>query len=314
MDEQFFEDVPCPLCGSEGGAVTYPIDRQYAEKLSGVHVVRDMKIGVAICTSCAHQFIHPCPRPEFLTLYYSVYMTAAKNGFYRARQANDIPATFQAHYQPWLVQMRNLLTTNAPVLLDIGCGLGMFLRLARGNGFIVRGLEPNADAVHYLKTEHDIHAYNALLESYSGSEKFDVISMWDLLEHLAHPTAAIKQVHAMLNPSGLLALEIPVRDSLLHWVAKALFRLSFGRVTRPLFLTYGVHHLQYFSEKSIVSFLEGNGFDVCECNRAETDISALKRSDSSLKGWSYNIVLGSLFFFAKIIKKENKIIVLARKK
>lgn len=137
--------------------------------------------------------------------------------------------------------------------------------------------------------------------------------MWDLLEHLAHPTKAIKQVHAMLNPGGLLALEVPVRDSLLHWIAKASYRLSFGWIVRPVYLVCGVHHLQYFSERSVKVFLEQCDFQVIECCRAETDISALKRNNPGLKSRAYNMILETLFFLARILKKENKIVIIAKK-
>ncbi len=310
----YFSINQCPICESRDTKVHYPIDSKYAEGLSGIHGVGTMAIGVAACKNCKHQFIQPCPRPNFLTRYYSSYMSKAKVGFYQARYASDIPDSFRNHYEPWLKRIQSLLSNQSPVLLDIGCGLGMFLRLARNSGFKVRGLEPNAEAVKYLNTEHNIHAYNTLLEDYNGHETFDVICMWDLLEHLANPGLAVKKVNKILNPGGLLVLEIPVRDSLLHWVAKVLYKMSFGCVTRPLFLTYGVHHLQYFSEKSIVSFLERNSFEVCECSRTETDISALKQSGHSFYNIAYNAILVSLFALARIFHKENKVILLTMKK
>ncbi|MDX8377182.1 MAG: methyltransferase domain-containing protein, partial [Mariprofundales bacterium] len=89
--------------------------------------------------------------------------------------------------------------------------------------------------------------------------------MWDLLEHLADPVLAINKVHEVLGESGLFILEIPVRDSLLHWVAKLVYKFSLGKVKRPLFLTYGIHHLQYFSTKSINNILIQNGFSIVKC-------------------------------------------------
>lgn len=60
--------------------------------------------------------------------------------------------------------MRTTLGVSDPVLLDVGCGLGMFLRLARDHGFTVRGLEPNTEAVERLQAEYEIFVHNTLLE------------------------------------------------------------------------------------------------------------------------------------------------------
>ncbi len=308
----YFTWMSCPLCGGSVSKVFYPIDKKYLVGHTGVNV-SGHEIGVAICPTCMHQFIQPLPTPKFLELFYSSYMSAAKNGFYRIRKSKYIPAVFENYYAPWLEKINKHSNNSELKFLDIGCGLGMFLRLARAKGFEVRGIEPNSEAVEYLAREHSIKAYNTLLEEYSGEEKFDTVTMWDLLEHLAKPKTALEKVRSILNPDGLLVLEIPIRDSLLHWTAKALYRLSFGIIRRPLFLTYGVHHLQYFSEKSIVSFLELNGFTLLERKRAETSLEALKKKQDGLKSSLYNISLYLMFSLAKLIGKKNKLVLIARK-
>ena len=63
-------------------------------------------------------------------------------------------------------EIRSILDVNVPKLLDVGCGLGMFLRLAREKGFQVYGIEPNAEAVERLEKRCSIKAYNTLLEDY----------------------------------------------------------------------------------------------------------------------------------------------------
>ncbi|MDX8377183.1 MAG: hypothetical protein R8L53_04085 [Mariprofundales bacterium] len=150
----YFEKCNCPLCGISVDHVVYPIDRDYAFKLSGISTVLDIEIGVAACSNCAHQFIFPCPKPNFLSPFYAAYMSGAKNGFYRSRYANEIPLKFKEHYTPWLADIKKILNKKNIELLDVGCGLGMFLRLARELEFIIQGLEPNEEAVQHLKTEY----------------------------------------------------------------------------------------------------------------------------------------------------------------
>jgi len=311
--DQYFNWESCPVCGGLSGPIIYPIDIQYLAGHSGLDVSTD-QIGVAACQTCAHQFIQPSPSPQFLTLFYASYMSAAKNGFYEARHAREIPVSFREYYSPWLKKIQSVLKRPTPTLLDIGCGLGMFLRLARESGFEVRGIEPNAEAVERLASEYSIEAHNTLLEDYSGDETFDVVTMWDLLEHLARPNAAIEKVHSILNPGGLIVLEVPVRDSLLHWAAKTLYRLSFGRIRRPLFLTYGVHHLQYFTAKSMSALLNEHGFDVLDNRRDETNLEAVRRKSGGFKSRLYNSSLNVLFWLARFLGKQNKLVVIARKR
>ena len=313
MGKEFFNETSCPLCDCNKVEITFPIDLKYAESLSGVNL-DGLVIGVATCTGCSHQFIQPVPTAEFLQKFYFSYMSSAKHSFYLERNSNYIPISFRDHYGPWLDEICDQLRQSRPVLLDVGCGLGMFLRLARDKGFKVFGIEPNAEAVDRMAIDHSLVAYNTLLEDYSESETFDVVTMWDLFEHLSQPKDAIKKVHSILNPRGLIVLEIPIRDSLLHWLAKLLYKLSFGAISRPLLLICGIHHLQYFSKASIISFIEEHGFKVLAAERRETNLSALKKKENGVIPVLYNISLMVLFFFARLIHKENKLIVVARKR
>jgi len=90
------------------------------------------------------------------------------------------------------------------------------------------------------------------------------------------------------------------------------WRISFGRIQRPLFLTYGVHHLQYFCSSSIVEFLEGEGFTVELVHRGETELSSLMRQ-GGIKSTLYNVALKTLFTLASLFKRQSKLILIARK-
>lgn len=305
----------CSLCGCSNIVKTYPIDLDYAIKIAGRGV--DEVFSVAKCQVCDHQFISPTPSVKFLEAFYTSYMSTAKSGFYEQRYSSTIPDSFRNYYGRWLNKMLFFRQKSAGDLLDIGSGLGMFLRLAREKGFHVAGIEPNAEAVEYLAREYEIDVSNSLLENYTGTQQFDVVTMWDLLEHLADPGSALIKVRELLKPDGILVLEIPVRDCLLHWLAKFAYRFTFGLVKRPLYLTYGVHHLQYFSGKSILNFLNERGFEILACYRSETDIGAIKKKSSAslmsrVKVGIYNGVIASMLNLARITGRQNKAVVFAR--
>ncbi len=194
----------------------------------------------------------------------------------------------------------------------------MFLRLAREYGFGVAGVEPNLEAANELQDRYGIPVHKCLLEELESSTQYDIVTMWDLLEHLPDPHVAICKVYKMLMPSGLLVLEIPARDSFIHWLVKEVYRISLGQISRPLFLVYGIHHLQYFSENSIRKFLMRNGFEIVEVHRDETDVQALCRGPkrdliSRINAILYNTFIRLAFFLGRLLRKQNKLVVFAKK-
>lgn len=312
---EYFETRNCPVCAAPAPAVRYPISLAYAQRRSGIDV-DDARPGVGRCKDCGHLFIQPCPLPTFLTAFYTNYMSTAKSGFYQVQAEAEIAPEHRQRYGRWLARIKEL-APESKSLLDIGAGMGMFLRLAREHGFEVAGIEPNPEAADKLANEYQAPIHSCLLEDYAGDERYDVVTMWDLLEHLADPGLALRQAHKLLHRGGLLVLEVPARDSLLHWLVRALWHCSAGIIRGPLFGVYGIHHLQYFSQASITAFVEQNSFSVCNSQRCETDLAAkgrrpgrstIQRLKSSLK----KVGLRLLFLAARLVGRQNKVIIFAR--
>jgi 2-polyprenyl-3-methyl-5-hydroxy-6-metoxy-1,4-benzoquinol methylase len=315
MKEKFFKNIPCPVCGFERSKPIYPINKAYASSRSELDI-SDVLVNIARCKECGHQFVQPLPQPTFLKAFYSRYIPSARDGFYRNRSRGGIPVAFRRRYGRWLERI-SLLHENGRTLLDVGAGLGTFLRLARECGYDVFGVEPNPEAAKELQDLYGISVYNCMLEELDASVQYDVVTMWDLLEHLPDPHVAIRKVRDLLKPDGILVLEIPLRDSLIHWMVKVVYNFSLGLIKRPLFLVCGIHHLQYFSKKSIQSFLSVNGFEVAEQYRSETDVRALcKRPRKGLfnraEVWAYNTGIRGVFLLGNLLGRENKLLIFAK--
>ena len=312
-DSGLFKWSPCPLCNGQNGKHKYPIDKLYATELSGIDIT-NIDVGVYACARCGHQFIQPIPTSKFLRAYYGSYMIQAKENFYRDGLQRDIPERFRRTYVKRLQVIKQLLGGTG-TLLDIGCGLGMFLRLAKAHGFIASGVEANNEAATRLRSDHGLSVENCLFESFSTNKKFDVVTMWDLLEHLADPVSAIRKAYSLLNPGGILVLETPARDSVAHWVAKLLYRASFKTIKSPLHMTYGMHHLQYFSRRDLSSVISKVGFDVVRMLSGSTDLESLGAGERcsftrQLKGMCFRVV----FAIGRMLDRSNKVIVFAVRK
>jgi 2-polyprenyl-3-methyl-5-hydroxy-6-metoxy-1,4-benzoquinol methylase len=91
---------------------------------------------------------------------------------------------------------------------------------------------------------------------------FDVITMWDLLEHLPDPLEGLATARRLLKPGGLLLVNTPNENSLLRRVARLLYRGSGGSITAPVNRLYHRYHLYYFAAETLGVLFRRAGLDV----------------------------------------------------
>lgn len=99
-------------------------------------------------------------------------------------------------------------------LLDIGCGEGKFLEAMGKNGWLVFGIEPSAsfeDAP--MKKEINLQQ-NRLTANHFENESFDVITLWQVLEHLDTPKEYLGIIRNILRKDGVLVISVPNLESL----------------------------------------------------------------------------------------------------
>jgi SAM-dependent methyltransferase len=134
-------------------------------------------------------------------------------------------------------------------LLDVGCALGFLLGVARDLGFDVRGLDLNEAAIAEARREFGdrVHA-GPLDERAFPGERFDVVSLIDVLEHVPDPAALLAAIAARLAPGGIAAAVLPDTGS---WVHRLLGRR---------WPHYNAEHLYYWSAPSLTRFLENQGW------------------------------------------------------
>jgi len=141
-------------------------------------------------------------------------------------------------------------------LLDVGCALGFLLGTARELGFEVRGLDLNAAAIAAARREFGdcVHA-GPLDERAFPGERFDVVTLIDVLEHVPDPGAFLATVRGRLASGGIVAAVLP--DA-----ASASARLLGSRWPH-----YNAEHLFYWTPASLTRFLEREGWRVLGLRR-----------------------------------------------
>ena len=148
-------------------------------------------------------------------------------------------------------------------VLDVGCSIGLFLKVARDRGWDTTGLELSKKAVDYAVNDLGLDVRPALLHDAGlDPESFDVVALWEVLEHVPDPRSVLEQCGEVLKPGGVLAVLVPNRDALSARIMRADCSCFGGR-----------NHLWYFSPAVLTELLAQQGFEV---EHTETQLSQVQ--------------------------------------
>lgn len=151
-------------------------------------------------------------------------------------------------------------TVTTGSLLDVGCGPGLFVELAQESGFRVTGLEYNPSLAARARERTGAEIVEGdFLSSDLGGRHFDVVTLLDLIEHLADPLAALRRCRELLNPGGHLVLYTPNHASLIVRLAVMLDRVTRGRYSEPVGEIFDCTHVVFFDQRSLKQALAKTG-------------------------------------------------------
>lgn len=193
------------------------------------------------CWSCGLRFVSGTSNS--LELYQGTW---AENFFEAER---SVP---QGHVENARL-LRRLCGKERATLLDVGCGAGDFLAVAREEGFEVTGLDPSLPAARMAMKDHDIKVTTMSIEEFDGA--FDVVTSFGVLEHVTDPKSFLFHSVRLLKPGGLLWVYTPVWGLYDH-VAALLARTNW---TRLIDRRINECHLQIFPRPTLVSLLKELG-------------------------------------------------------
>ena len=224
--------VPCPICHTQD--VNLYLDGDDHEiSLASVGSSRTLLSHGRIlrCTSCGLAYRSFRPRDEELGRLYR----AADDSKYEAEMPNRW-RTARRHKQ-----IIDTYVSEKGYLLDIGCASGAFLRVMHDAGWVGHGIEPSESqllrASELLGESTSIQ--RCTLQDASLSKDYDLITLWDVLEHVTEPIEFLQLAASHLKSGGHLALNVPRIDS-------TVARLLSSRW--PLLLA---EHLNYFTIRSL---------------------------------------------------------------
>jgi len=198
-------------------------------------------------------------------------------------------------------------------ILDIGCSAGFFLKAAKENGWETYGLEISDDTAEIARKRYRLNVLTGVLnENTFPAGYFDVVSMWDIIEHVSDPMKTMFIVNKILAPHGVVILSTPNIDGLFPRLA---YKMS-GRMNDWLH-PEPPYHLFQFSKKTIARLLKDSGFRLLEIYDKKIPIMYMVRSFKLLsvpfKKLLYYILLIPMAIFGPMIGSGDLIIVIAKK-
>jgi SAM-dependent methyltransferase len=254
------ETVSCNLCGANDSELVL----EGKDRLYGI----EGTFRLVRCRRCGLIYLNPRPGPDEMARYYPSDYIA----YYRAIE--DEPSFLRRLDRRYGLHKRCrqvIRRADGPGrLLDVGCATGVFLDGMRQRGWTVTGVEVNAEAARYARERLGLEVFADELEKAGYPDaSFDVVTLWDVLEHVRDPQRTLGEIARILRrpelcpepdegraegrPGGLLVLSLPNPDCLE------------ARLFGPYWAGWDVpRHLYIFSLPVLERLLSETGFQIQE--------------------------------------------------
>ncbi|MFA4941998.1 MAG: class I SAM-dependent methyltransferase [Patescibacteria group bacterium] len=250
------EKIICPICHSD--KINF-----YSEK---------NKCQTYCCTICGLAFVYPISE-DFKKIYGQDYFKNESGGSFGYSDYDRDKEPMRGVFVSYLKDIENKVEGRK--IFDVGCATGYFLDIARDRGWQTGGMEIS----EYAAKEASERGHGIFFGNFSEEEikgKFDVVTMWDVLEHLDNPLKYLKTANRILTEDGFLLINTINRESL--W-AKIL--------NKRWHLFIPPEHLFYYTPKSLETLLKNNGFQI-------------EKMKSAGKNFSLSYIFGTLYHWQKL--------------
>lgn len=275
----------CPVCNAAHAQLLY-----YPQQSPGP-VVR--------CGSCSMIYVSPIEKQQAL-IHDGPVLAELNQSVLTSRNLCDVEGWWEMRELPgkeveWPALRANAVAAlerierHVPVrgrLLDFGCGFGFFLQAAKARRWDVYGLEPlPAHAVYARAQTGGSIVADTLREDSFPPDFFDVVTAFQVFEHLPDPSGDLGRLYRAMKPGGVILIEVPGCDT---WS----FRLLGERHRH-----FVQDHLNFFSAETLRHFLRQQGFTVVETYRPWRTMTARHL----IGDWGSRVVPASLSIHSRRI-------------
>ena len=241
------EYVNCTLCDRD--------DVQVLFKKRDKFGITDDEFNVVECQRCRLLYVNPRPTQEEIRKYYpetySWKETLAGHSFL-TKGVRKLEKAYRYHLlKDEVAKVQKFTGRTFGKVLDIGCGTGDRLDVFRRIGFETYGVE-TSDSADYAKEYLKLNVWKGdLFSAHFREDFFDLVTMYNVLEHTHNPMEVCKEAYRILKGDGFLIIQVPNKDS----IQGKLFKKRWAAFDVP-------RDLYYFGCETICSLLRKVGFHV----------------------------------------------------
>ena len=243
-----YDSVACNLCGANNVHLLFPNTLSDDDLSGSVERFRCTSSGygrhhaIVRCNRCGLIYASPRGGDEAIRQSYE----AVVDPLYVEERRGRV-MTFERNFRPLLA----LVTEPArPRLLDVGCYAGVFLEIAASHGWDAWGVEPSVWAAEEARRRGLRVITGTLASANLAPGSFDVVTLWDVIEHLTDPKGELCRVNRLLKPGGIVCIHTIDIGSLMP------------RLLGPRWPWLLEMHLYYFSRRTLAMLLQAVGFQV----------------------------------------------------
>lgn len=236
--------VKCNLCGSDDSIILFTGKDRLHKKTGLFNVVR--------CRKCGLIYTNPRPNKKLISQYYP-------SEYWSFREVKKESIAIEAFLKidhaliNAICYKMSIPFKSDGKILDIGVGTGKYLYSMKKLGWQAYGVEISDLAAKYAREELGLNVFTGTVEEASFPNGFfDGITMHQVLEHVADPTATLLEINRILKDDGLLAISVPDAGSFEARIFKK-YCQSYWDIPR---------HFYHFSPKTLKALLEKTGFGV----------------------------------------------------
>lgn len=277
IKSDFSEKIVCPVCGADSANTKFKKDLfQFSQ-----------------CRECSMVYLNPRLNLRATYDFYNEGWTAIYN---ETKFLGETPSTqmddqINAYNLRLIEERREPSSTGKGVLLEIGFGSGFFLRTASAAGYEVHGIDVDTNNCERARKKFGERIRNAdLFDAKFESERFDVVYMRDVFEHVPNPKILLEEVRRILKPRGVIFIEVPNIEALVYKIVKERHVCVFGFA-----------HLNYWSPKTLTKILGKTEFEVLGFHHESVDFTILSVANYFLNSAFTTILPIPTGFFKRTI-------------